>query len=276
VLPPLAARGVQTANVAQRARTMGQVATLIYATGAILRLFKEVAEVRAAGDPSMHPIGAIVLRSSWGNGWLLGVVGAGIALIGLFLSARRLRAGTPTALTGALAMILAPGLSGHAAASQYFIPSITLDALHVASVGSWIGTLSVLVLIGIPAMARVDDGNPDAAVSALVNSFHPIALLAAPMTVLAGIGSSVLRLGSIAALTSSRYGSVLLFKVGTVLLVAALGAWNSTRSRRRLGNPQATASIRRTALIEILLAVLVLWVTTDLVATPAPTELLKP
>jgi putative copper export protein len=159
---------------------------------------------------------------------------------------------------------------------KWFIPSITLDALHMASIGSWMGTLAVVLLIGIPAMARVKDGNADAAVSALINSFHPIALLSAPLAVLAGLGSSILRLGSLAALTSTRYGSVLIFKVATVVLVASFGAWNSMRSRKRLGTPEATRSIRRTALTEVLLAVVVLWVTTDLIGTPMPAEMVKP
>ena len=160
--------------------------------------------------------------------------------------------------------------------AQWFIPSITLDALHVASVGSWLGTLTIVVIVGIPAMARVKDGNADAAVSALVNSFHPVALLAAPMTIFAGLGSSALRLGSLSALTTSHYGQVLIIKVVGVAFVASMGLWNSVRLRRRLGTPQATQSMRRTATIEILLGLLVLWATTDLIATPAPTELLSP
>ena len=112
--------------------------------------------------------------------------------------------------------------------------------------------------------------------SALINSFHPIALLAAPMTIFAGLGSSALRLGSLSALTTSHYGQVLIIKVIGVALVASMGLFNSVRLRRRLGTPQATQSMRRTATTEVVLALLVLWATTDLIGTPLPTELLKP
>ena len=276
VLPPLAARGVHTADASQRARGLGALAAILYLIGAVSRLIQERADLGTPGDAALPAFGDILTRSSWGNGWLLGATGALLVVAGSWLAVRRVRAGIPVALTGSLAMTLAPALTGHAAAARLFVASVSIDALHVASIGAWLGTLSVVILVGIPAMARVTDGNADAAVSALVNSFHPIALLAAPLAVCAGLASSVLRLGSVSALTATRYGQVLVIKLACVLLVACFGAWNSMRSRRRLGTPQATRSIRRTALVEVLLAVLVLWVTTDLVAAPAPTELLKP
>ncbi|HEX7938288.1 MAG TPA: CopD family protein, partial [Gemmatimonadaceae bacterium] len=275
VLPPLAARGVHTTDASLSARTLGSGAATIYIAAAIGRLLMEAAELRMPGEATASVLPGIS-DSSWGHGWVVGVVGAGLVVIGLLLSRRRIAAGTPIALTGALAMALSPALTGHAASAQWFVASVTLDGLHVASVGSWLGTLAVVVLIGIPAMARVKDGNADAAVSALVNSFHPIALLSAPMAVFAGLGSSALRLGSLAALTSSRYGSVLIWKLGAVALVAAMGTWNSTRARKRLGTPSATQGIRWTAATEVILAVLVLWVTTDLTATPAPSEMVAP
>jgi copper transport protein len=276
VLPPLAARGVFTADASQQARGLGEVAAVIYVLSALFRLVQQAAAVRMPGEAPVATLSTIVSGSSWGHGWLIGIIGSGLVILGFFLSMKRMRAGTPTALTGALAMTLAPALSGHAAAAKLFIPAVSLDALHVAAIGAWIGTLTVVVLVGIPAMARVKDGNADAAVSALVNSFHPIALLSAPLAVFAGLGSSALRLGSIAALTSTRYGTVLIIKLVGVVLVAALGLWNSTRARRRLGNATATYSLRRTAITEVVLAALVLWVTTDLVTTPAPSELIKP
>lgn len=276
VLPPLASRGVQTADASQAARGLGQIAAVFYLLAAAFRLALQAGTIRVAEAAPLRGIAEIVARTSWGQSWLIGAIGALLVIVGFWLRMHKLAAGSPTALTGALAMTLSPALSGHAAAAKWFIPSVTLDALHVASIGAWLGTLAVLVIIGIPAMARVKDRNADAAVSALVNSFHPIALLGAPLAVFAGVGSSALRLGSISVLTSSRYGEVLIIKLVAVLLVVSFGAWNSMRSRRRLGTPHATASLRRTALTEVVLAALVLWVTTDLVATPVPTELHAP
>jgi copper transport protein len=273
VLPPLAARGVHTADASRQARGVGEIAAAIYILSAVFRLIREVDAARNdafRGGPSVMDI---VTASSWGHGWLFGVIGAVFVLPGFLLSKRSVAVGTPIALTGALAMVLSPALSGHAAADARFILSVALDATHVAAIGAWLGGLCVVLMVGIPAMRRLTDGNPDAAVSALVNSFHPMALLCAPLAILAGVGNSVLRLGSFSALSSTGYGRVLIVKVCVALLVAGSGAYNSTRVRRRLGTPDATTSLRKTATIELLLAALVLAATTVLVSSAVPSEM---
>jgi copper transport protein len=273
VLPPLAARGVHTASASGRARAVGEVAASVYILAAAWRLLRETA---AANSPAMSggpTLTEIVTSSSWGHGWLFGVVGAVLVLPGFILSKRHVAVGVPIALTGALAMVLSPALSGHAATSALFVPSVALDALHVAAVGAWIGGLLIVLTVGIPAMAKLTDGNPDAAVSALVNSFHPLALLGAPLAILAGAGSSALRLGSINAITTTGYGRVLLVKVGLASLVAGMGAYNSMRARKRLGNPAATLSLKRSATLELVIASIVLAVTTVLVSTAVPSEM---
>jgi copper transport protein len=272
VLPPLATRAVSTADASRRARGVGEVAAGVYILSAVFRLMREAGAVQneALGGPGVMEI---VTTTNWGHGWLLGVIGAVLVLPGFMLSKRSVAVGTPIALTGALAMVLSPPLSGHAAAAARFIPSVALDAMHVASIGAWLGGLFVVLTVGIPAMRRLTDGNPDAAVSALVNSFHPMALLCAPLAILAGVGNSVLRLGTLHALTSTGYGGVLIVKTCMVILVACAGAYNSTRVRRRLGTPAATSIVQRTATAELLLAALVLAVTTVLVSFPAPVEM---
>jgi copper transport protein len=273
VLPPLAARGVQTADASRQARGVGEIAAAIYILSAVFRLIREVDAARndaLGGGPSIMDI---VTASSWGHGWLFGVLGAACVLPGFMLSKRGVAAGTPIALTGALAMVLSPALSGHAAADARFVLSVALDATHVATIGAWLGGLFVVLIVGIPAMRRLTDGNPDAAVSALVNSFHPTALLCAPLAILSGVGNSVLRLGSLDALTSTGYGRVLIAKVCLALLVAGSGAYTSTRVRRRLGTPAATTSLRRSATMELALASLVLAATTVLVSSAVPMEM---
>ena len=277
VLPPLAARGVPTADAADRARRFGQNVLILYAIAAFVRLYTES---RAMYGPDVALAGAslipLVTRTTWGLGWLAGVVGALLLAVGWAISRRSVTIGTPLALTGALGMVLAPAMSGHATGSEHFIVSVTLDMLHVAAAGVWIGGLMLVLFVGIPAMRRLTDGNPDVATSALVNSFHPVALFCAPLVVAAGLGTSWLRLGSVNAIVGTEYGRVLLWKLALVLVVVAFGAYNAARARRRLGTPDATRLFRRSAAAEILFAALVLAATTTLVITPVPSEALTP
>jgi copper transport protein len=277
VLPPLAARGVPTADAADRARALGQGALFLYALAAIVRLFTESVALHGRAQ-ALAPDALLPLlgRTSWGMGWMTGIVGALLLSAGWAISKRGVTMGTPLALTGALGLVASPALTGHAASSSWFIAAVTLDMLHVLAAGVWIGGLLMVLLAGVPAMKRLADGNPDAAVSALVNSFHPIALFCAPIVVVAGLGTSMLRLGGLAPLTTTRYGVTLLVKVGIFLVVAAIALYNSTRARRQLGTPDATSHLRRTAALELLLAALVIAATAFLVTAPAPSLMTQP
>jgi copper transport protein len=277
VLPPLAARGVPTADAADRARRFGQSALVLYAAAAIVRLYTESAAVN--GDASaLEPtlLVRVLTGTTWGMGWLFGVVGALLLLVGWRVSKRSVTIGTPLALTGALGMMFSPALSGHAAASRHFVWSVVLDVLHIAAAGLWIGGLLMVLIAGIPAMKRLTNGNQDAAVSALVNSFHPLALFCAPIVIIAGLGTSWIRLGGFSALWPTAYGRTLLLKIALVLLVAGMGTYNSLRARRRLGVSEGTKHLRLTGAIELVCAALVLAVTTVLVSTPVPSEIVLP
>ena len=270
VLPPLAVRGVMTSDAADRARRIGRVALVLYILAALVRLVAEILAMHGAGN-FMASVGPMLTQTTWGIGWILGAVGGGLLFLGWSLPRRAAAViGTPLALTGALGIVLAPPLSGHAAASRWFVPSVTLDALHIAAAGLWIGGLLIVVVVGIPAMQRLE-GNADGAVRALFSSFHPVALFCAPMVVLAGLATSWMRLGSIAGLRTT-YGSALLVKLGLFVAVAGLGTYNAFRARRRLGNAEGTQHLRRTAAVELTLAALVLVATTFLVVSPVPME----
>jgi copper transport protein len=277
VLPSLAARGVPTSDAAERARRLGQSVLGVYAIAAVIRLYTESVAVhgsdRALDASELVPM---VTTTLWGAGWLLGVIGAAVLLIGWILTKRSVTIGTPLALTGALMMVLSPSLSGHAASSQHAIVSVALDVTHMTAAGVWLGGLLMVLVAGIPAMRRLANADHDAAVGSLVNSFHPVALFCVPIVVVAGLGTSWLRLGSLSNLWTTEYGRNLVWKIAWVLVVATMGMYNSIRARRRLGSPAATRHIRRTATLELLCAALVLAVTTVLVTNPVPSEMVTP
>jgi copper transport protein len=277
VLPPLAARGVPTSDAADRARRLGQSVLGLYLLAAAVRLYTESVAVHGTEHAlDTRELLPMVSSTLWGFGWLLGAVGAVLLLVGWAASKRSVTIGTPLALTGAMGMVLSPALSGHAAASRHFVLSVTLDVLHVAAAGVWIGGLLIVLFAGVPAMLRLSDGNRDAAVSALVNSFHPIALFCAPIVVVAGLGTSWIRLGALSTLWSTEYGQTLLWKLALVAVVAGMGMYNSIKARRRLGAVEGTRHFRITASIELFFAALVIAATTTLVTTPVPSEMLLP
>lgn len=273
VLPPLASRGVPTADAADRARRLGQSVLVLYALAAVTRLWTEYTTMYASGIVIET---GLLTQTVWGIAWLIGAIGALFVFLGWWMTRRNPAIGTPIALTGALGMVISPALSGHATGARHWILSVTLDMIHVAAAGLWIGGLLMVMLAGIPAMRRLVNGNREAAVGALVSSFHPLALLCAPTVVVAGVITSWMRVGTFAALGSTSYGQILVRKVVLVAMVAATGAYNAFRARRRLGTDEGTKKFKRTASAELVLAAVVLLVTTYLVAAPVPTEMTTP
>ena len=273
VLPPLAVRGVPTKDAAERARRIGRRAAALYVAAALVRLWTESVAMSVDDALQLAIVRQLLGATAWGFGWIAGFAGAVVLAIGWSLP-RRVAGliGLPLALTGAFGMLAAPALSGHAVASRYFIPSVTLDMLHVAAAGLWIGGVVMVLLVGVPAMRALPEGNRDAALKALVSSFHPLALFCAPLVVLAGVAMSAIRLGSIAALRTP-YGTTLLWKVGLFALVIGMGGYNALRARKRLGTPEGTRHFVRTGSAELIFAALVLAATTILVMSPVPSEI---
>jgi putative copper export protein len=270
ILGALERRKEPMADLAERARQIGVAAVVLLIVNAIYRLF---AELRVLGHQhSIFDTGAVVTlltATTWGRGWLVGGAGAVLLLVGLIV-ARRVAAGWYVAAAGAIAVALSPSLTGHAAAEEHALLAISVDVLHILGAGAWLGTLLLIVLAGVPAALRRVPGERGPATASMLNAFHPLALVCVPLVVVSGLISAWMRLGSVGALTSSRYGTYLLVKVAIFLCVAFTGAYNWRRVLPTLGDEAGARRVRRTASLELVIGAVVLAVTAALVVTPPP------
>lgn len=223
----------------------------------------------AALDP------AFLTGTMWGKAWLLQLVGLSVATVALLRTT-----GTATAATGWLLTIatvvvaVSFSLSGHATAvPENMALAVPIDTVHILGAGGWIGTLLLVVTVGLPAAMRGDVADRGRTIAVLINTFSPFALIFAGTAAVTGLASAWMQLGGVDALWTTRYGQVLLIKLALVLLVVGAGAYNSYRVRPALGSESGGARIRRTAAIELVIGALVLAVTAVLVATPTGTGL---
>lgn len=221
----------------------------------------------SAFDPML--VSTMLTKTIWGSGWMLQAAGSLVALAGFWV-ARRNPAGWAIAALGALALAVSPALSGHAAAvTQYRPLPVIADTLHVIGASGWLGSLLVLLVVGIPVALRLD-GNRATAVAALVNAFSPTAMAFAGLTIATGLFAAWLHLGSVSALWESGYGRTLLLKLGALGGVFATGAYNWLRVKPTLGHDVATSRLRRSATAEIVVGAIVLAITAVLVASGTP------
>lgn len=211
----------------------------------------------------------VLFKMTWGTGWSIGV--AGLLLAGAAAMLRLENRAAIAALgAGALLLAVSPALMGHAiGAEQFTVQAVVADTMHVLAAGAWLGTL---LAIAVATLASSQRPTPGSVVSAL-ERFSPVALASALVVAFTGSFASWLHLQTLAALWTSVYGRTLLIKLAILGGVAALGAYNWRVATPRLRATGDVGAIRRSALIELALALALVGVTAVLVATPLPGEM---
>jgi putative copper export protein len=274
VLRPLERRsGTPQPRPALRAAAVGLAAAIVAALMAPIRLWFQARGFTEPGEPVTSELLGIVLDTAWGKGWIVQILAACLAASGAFF-ARVAPAGWYFAAAGASAVVLAAPLTGHAlGAEQAGAWGYPLDALHVLGAGAWLGTLGVLLIAGVAGSRELPEPARGPWVAKLVQTFHPVALYGSGITVLAGVGLSIRYLeGSLSGLWTSGWGRTLLVKLGLLLGIVILGAWNARVMRPGLGTTVTTGRFTRSALLELSLTTLLLGVTALLVVQGLPGE----
>lgn len=204
-----------------------------------------------------------VLESTYGRATLsralLTLLLAALVLLRGRLTVRELGA-YGVLLGGCVAVSFA--LSGHAAAGAHRTLALASESVHVLATSAWLGGLVVL-LVG--AVWR----EPDA--RRVVLRFSTLALASVTAVVLTGLFQSWRQVGSFSALGPTTYGRELLVKTGLVVVV--LGAAAASRRLLRRG---ALHTLRRFVLVEAVLVLAVLGVTSSLVATEPARSAYRP
>ena len=262
-------------DIVDAVRRLAQSALVLLLIASLSRLYEEARTVLGPGRAlDRSALENIVFGTSWGLGWLLGFVGIVAAGVGFSVARRsRTNVGWAVAALGALGIVIAPALTGHARATQPVGVAVFADVLHVCAACAWIGGLMTLLFAALPMVrgqraASAPSSGP--LVAALVRAFHPVALTCAAIVILSGLGAAWLRLPAVDTLWSTGYGRVLLIKLAFVAIVVLMGAINWRRMLPSLGDSESARRITRTAGTELTFALLVLAVTAVLVSTSPP------
>ncbi|MEO5616626.1 MAG: CopD family protein [Candidatus Eisenbacteria bacterium] len=144
--------------------------------------------------------------------------------------------------------------------------------VHEYAAGYWIGTLFLIVTLGLsPAFRGALSAERHAAVVArMVAGFSRLALTSFGVLAVFGVITAVRNLKRIESLWTTPYGITYVAKMCVVLGVLAFGAWNWRRQKPRLGTAAAAAALRGSATRELAAAGVVLLITSVLVSLPSP------
>lgn len=278
--------GVALAHAEEARRQMssgaagaGLFGAAFLALTALARLAAQLATMHTVSSVGSAPsLGDLLAHTEWGHGWLLEIIALGFVFAALRMIRREPTESFPWRIAAASTTGLAfvPALSGHAVAERTFQPfTLLFDGVHVLAAGAWLGTLGVLIVVGLPIALRAASGGRTDAVATMVNAFSRLALTCAGVLVFTGIVAARLNVASWGAFTSTSYGRTLLIKLAIVLLLVLVGAFNWRRVRPALasGGTSAAGRLRRAATLELVLGLVVLAVTAVLVALPTPVDL---
>ena len=212
----------------------------------------------------------MILQTVWGKGWLMQLIGIAITWFGLRRARTVRNAGAfwMIASVGAVILAFTTGFAGHAASAPKLLSlAIVVDGLHVLGAAGWLGSLTMLLVAGIPAALRLREEERGPMVAALVNAYSPTALTFAVLIGVTGTFAAWLHVGTVPALWQTTYGRTLLVKLAILSIVAMTGAYNWLKVKPTLGMIAGAHRIKRSATVEVLVGLAVLLVTAVLVAT---------
>ena len=291
-----------------RGRESKRASTLVWAgwTGAVLSTMLELliqgpyAAGLGLGDALDIDLVQNVLDTRAGRVWLarLALLALAAVLLWRLLPARRRPVReyplTPAWVLAAaavgIALVATPGIGGHAGSGDLVPLAVVADTAHLGGVALWLGGLVVLFAAFLPR-ADADD------LRSAVPRYSQLALGAVVVIVATGVFQAWRQVGSLGALRDTDFGRLLVIKVllvGVLVVAAAFSREVVNRTFRArtarvpvgAGGPQPSdddplfdeppplddatevRNLRRSVVIEVVIAVVILGVTALLVNTP--------
>jgi copper transport protein len=149
---------------------------------------------------------------------------------------------TAGASLAAAAVLLVPGLAGHAAQTAPRGFALFFDWSHLVAGSLWVGGLAGLLVLwrSLPATRRV------AALVVCVPRFSNVALVSVLVLIGSGTGAAVFKLPTLAAFWQTSYGKTLLVKIGLLAAALVLAGVNLLRTKPLLtGRGSGAVALRR-------------------------------
>lgn len=149
-------------------------------------------------------------------------------------------------------------LAGHPVTTNPVALSVGVDVLHMLGVSLWVGPLLIIVYDRKMWLA-----NDESTSAHSLRWFSRTAGFAVPVIVVTGVIQAWLMLDGFGQILDSRYGRTLIVKVCLVVVLIALGGVSRVAMQQ-----QRSGSLRQSMSIEVLFGVIILTLTSALVAMP--------
>ncbi len=204
---------------------------------------------------------SILSETQFGHTWIIRIfVSAMLGSTMLFSLCGRNRSSLQAA-QATLAIIFLGSLAwaGHAAATPGLTGHLLLgaDTLHLAAAGAWLGGLVPLALL-LSMVRRQSIENGNAIAIAATTRFSTLGILAVGTLVVTGSVNAWSLVGSTRALFDTAYGHLLILKMGFFLVMISIAAVNRQYVAPRLALVATSKELERNAYIEAAIGLLVI------------------
>jgi copper transport protein len=182
------------------------------------------------------------------------------------------------ALVAAAAVLVVPGLAGHAAETSPRGWSLAFDWFHLVTGSIWIGGLIGLLVLwrSLPAARRV------AGLIVCVPRFSNVAFVSVNVLIASGVAAAVIHLPTLASLWQTSYGKTILVKAALLFAAMMIAAVNLVRTKprlaasehlRELGKPTSVL-LRRLVAAEVVIVSAAIFAAALLSSLPPPSKAL--
>jgi putative copper resistance protein D len=232
-------------------------------------------DLRSALDPNV--LMTVVRSTSFGPLWLARLALVAGVLLAVLIRRRRPATWT-TVIFGGLALAGLAG-TGHARLPDGVggVIHATADAVHLLAAGVWLGGLWPLG-VALTWASRTAGAEDDLEAGRMLSRFSGVGYVAVAVLVASGLTNTWYLVGSVAQLSDTDYGRLLVLKIALFVTMAALAAANrfwitpAMLSGRSSGDPRWLARIRRNVALEQALGVLVVCAVSVLGTMASPGE----
>ena len=194
-------------------------------------------------------------------GRALGLSTAGTLLAG-FVAATADRPGhLGLAAVLAVAAVLPLAWTGHAGSTVNHATAVDAQMTHLVGVTVWVGGLAAILIL----RGRLGD-----ALKTSVARFSVLAGWCYALVAAGGIAGAAVRVPSLAAITTTSYGQILLAKAGVLVILGVAGWYHRRRIIRQLGTAPGRRPFARLVMAELLVMGAAIGLGVALARTPPP------
>jgi copper transport protein len=273
-------RGDSTKGERRLLQTAAAVALVAAFAGVVVQTVKASGLGRtAATDTALL---GDTFREGFGVSAIVRMAGLAVVVVGVALAGRadpsRGKARWAIAGVGAAATLVSFPLTGHSQSTSPRALIVLADLVHLGAASIWLGGLVFLALA--IRRRRDDDRHGRRELAEVVSRFSVMATSAVFALAAAGALFAYKQTGSIDALTSTRYGGLLIAKVALALAVGGVALYNNRVLVPTIEQNPGRGPVRelgRTVRVEVAVLLAIVSVTAVLVSqTPAREAIAAP